>query len=173
MSAQRDSRFGDFLDRQPERLVVTGFRCCMAGYDFLDVACWEAAWQSYIRELGPQQARLLMGELQYWVRTLRLQAQREVTYFPQGCRNLCHDECMALSAVSAAQSRDAAAGCLAIRHLLSITDAAMLEDVWSATLSFATALANTGQPLYPVTIPVVESIARMQSLLTRETRVVN
>jgi hypothetical protein len=52
MSAQRDNCFGDFLDRQPERLVVTGYRCCMAGYDFLDVACWEAAWASYIGEVG-------------------------------------------------------------------------------------------------------------------------
>jgi hypothetical protein len=154
----------DLLARQPERLVVTGFRCCMAGYDFGDSACWEAAWRSYVGELGSQSARSLMGELQFFVRCIRLNTARPLCYFPQGCRYLCHDECMALSALSAAQSGDCVAGCLAVRHLTGQHDPMSINEVWTAAQSFADALKAWGQPLYPVSAGVVESIAKMQQL---------
>ena len=166
MSAQRDERFGDFLSRQPERLVITGFRCCMAGYDFLDVACWETGWQCYIGEVGPEQARALMGEAQSGVRTIRYSSQKSVSYYPQGCRQLCHDECMALSAISAAQGSDAVAGRMATRHLIGSNDGGSIDGVWTATQGFAQALVHSGQPLYPVTAAVVQSIGNMQALAT-------
>lgn len=165
--------FGDLLARQPERLVITGYRGCMAGYDFCDVACWEAAWSTYIGEIGPPAARCLMGELQYWVRSIRLGAERSLCYFPQGCRHLCHDECMALSVLSAAQCGDAAAGCLAVRHLTGASDPRTIDRLWADSASFAQALKGSGQPLYPVTAAVVESIARMQLLASANMTKIN
>ncbi|MGH6908533.1 MAG: hypothetical protein ACREDX_11815 [Aestuariivirga sp.] len=170
MTTRHNDCFEDLLARQPERLVITGFRSCMAGYDFCDVACWEAAWQSYIGELGARRACCLMGELQYWVRNLRWQAQRAVSYFPQGCRHLCHDECMALSVVSAAQGNDTNAGCLAIQHLIGSSDRRIVDDVWTATRSFADALTQSDQPLYPVSATVVESIAKMNRLVNVQSK---
>jgi hypothetical protein len=104
-----------------------------------------------------------MGELQFWVRTLRQQTARSFSYFPQGCRHLCHDECMALSALAAAQSKDLPAGELALRQLLGNDSVRDLAHAWVATESFARALAGAGQPLYPVTVAVIQSIVRMQS----------
>lgn len=153
-----------YLERQPERLVITGFRCCMAGYDFLDVDCWETAWRFYITEVGSDRARALMGELQYWVRAIRRQSQSGSTYYPQACRHLCRDECMALSAISAAQKQDVLAGCLATRYLIGTHDASAIEDVWCASQSFAGALLHSGQPLYPVSVSVVESIEQIHTL---------
>jgi hypothetical protein len=153
----------ELLDLKPEKLVITGFRSCAAGYDFSDASCWEAAWQAFQGELGPRCARCLMGELQFWVRSIRLNTERPLRYFPLGCRHLCHDECMALSALSAAQSGDEEAGRLAIRHLMEGADAAAIEDVWLAAQSFAEALKQSGQVLYPVTCSVIQSIAAMQA----------
>jgi hypothetical protein len=136
----------------------------MAGYDFCDVACWETAWQFYVGELGARPSRCLMGELPFWVRSIRKDPQRPLCYFPQGCRHLCYDECMALSVVSAAQSEDSVAGYLAIRHLTGLDDPDAIGDVWAATQGFAEALMQFSQPLYPVPSTVIESIAKKQLL---------
>jgi hypothetical protein len=71
---------------------------------------------------------------------------------------------MALSALSAAQSGDCVAGCLAVRHLTGQHDPMSINEVWTAAQSFADALKAWGQPLYPVSAGVVESIAKMQQL---------
>jgi hypothetical protein len=152
----------DLLARPPERLVIMGFRNLMAACELGDVACWEAVWQHYIAELGAPGARQMLGELQYWARALRRHAGRPLTFYPQCCRFLCHDECMALSLVAAAQAGDEATGVLAARHLTGQTDPAPLAEVWAATLPFAQALGRAGQDMYPVTANVVESIVRMQ-----------
>jgi hypothetical protein len=163
----------DLMDWRPERLVVTGFRSCMAGYDYRDVDCWEAAWQTYLGELGPRCAPQLIGALQFWVRSVRHHARRPLRYFPQYCRHLCHDECMALSALSAAQAGDGTAGELAIRHLTATDEARAIGEVWSAGRSFAAALLETSQSLYPVTASVVESIAKMQATSHVQSRTLN
>jgi hypothetical protein len=152
----------DLLTRRPERLVVTGFRNIMAACELGDMDCWEAVWQHYIAELGPGPARRPVGELQFWTRCVRRHAERPLSYFPQCCRHLCHDECMALSIIAAAQAEDEPTGILAARYLTGQNCAARLADVWQSTLPFAEALNEAGQQVLPVTADVVESIFRMQ-----------
>ena len=152
----------DLLARRPERLVVTGFRNIMAACDLGDVNCWETVWQHYIAELGPTPARRVVGELQYWTRCVRIHAERPLSYYPQCCRHLCHDECMALSIIAAAQVEDQATGELAARYLTGQNSRDHLAEVWNASLSFAEALGDAGQHVIPVTRDVVESIFLMQ-----------
>jgi hypothetical protein len=133
------------LDRKPERLVVTGLRCCMAGYAYGDIACWETAWQSYCSELGTADARRLMGELQFWVRTLRSESVRAIDVFPHGCGNVCRDECMALSLIAALQDHDEQTACLAALHLAGdIGELPRLAIVGSGR-GYAEMLAASGQ----------------------------
>lgn len=152
----------DLLSRRPERLVVTGFRNIMAACELGDVNCWEAVWQHYIAELGPAPARRTVGELQYWARSVRRHSERPLSYYPQCCRHLCHDECMALSIIAAAQAHDETTGHLAARYLTGQNQPERLADVWSASLPFAEALVEAGQQMIPVTRDVVESIFLMQ-----------
>ena len=152
----------DFLARPPERLVIMGFRNLMAACELGDIACWEAVWQHYIAELGPRGARQMLGELQYWARAVRRHAGRPLTFYPHCCRFLCHDECMALSLVAAAQAGDEATGGARRAPSHGPADPAALAEVWEATLPFAQALGRAGQDMYPVTADVVESIVRMQ-----------
>lgn len=152
----------DLLTRKPERLVVSGFRNIMAAYELADASCWEAVWQHYIDELGAHAARRLVGELQFWARSIRIHTERPLTFFPQCCRHLCHDECMALSIVSASQARDHETGLLAARYLTGSSDISRIQAVWHATIPFGDALSETDQPMYPVTCEVVRSIFAMQ-----------
>jgi hypothetical protein len=155
----------DLLSRRPERLVVTGFRNIMAACELGDVNCWEAVWQHYIAELGSGPARRIVGELQYWTRSVRHHSERPLSYYPQCCRLLCHDECMALSIIAAAQAEDEATGELAARYLTGQSHPDYLAEVWNASLPFAAALGEAGQHITPVTRDVVESIFLMQQKL--------
>jgi hypothetical protein len=152
----------DLLSRRPERLVITGFRNIMAACELGDVNCWEAVWQQYIAELGCGPARRIVGELQYWTRTVRRHAERPLSFYPHCCRLLCHDECMALSLIAAAQADDGETGELAARYLTGQNHPDHLADVWNASLPFAAALGDAGQHVIPVTRDVVESIFIMQ-----------
>jgi predicted Zn-ribbon and HTH transcriptional regulator len=160
MNAQSD--FGGcsarLLDRSPERLVVTGARCCLAGYQYADIDCWETAWTEYVRMLGTDDARRLVGELQCMVRVLRRDSERPLSFFPYGCCHICRDEGLLLSLVSALQDGDEATATFAARHLTARTAAAAIGDVMEATRSFARALKNTGQKLLSVPAAVVASI---------------
>lgn len=150
------------LDRKPERLVVTGLRCCMAGYNFGDIDCWETAWRSYAMELGTDDARRLMGELQFWVRTLRAQSARPLSVFPHGCGHVCRDECMALSLIAALQDHDQPAALLAARHLSGAAGEAPLA-LAAAGQGYADALIAAGQKLLSVPAHVIHSIAAFGS----------
>ena len=46
----------------PERLVVMGLRGWLAGYETGDIACWEAVWNDYARELGPDRAKPVVAD---------------------------------------------------------------------------------------------------------------
>lgn len=153
---------GDILSRQPERLVITGFRNIMAACDLGDMACWEAVWRQYIAEVGTAPACRMVGELQYWARSIRHHADRPMSYYPQCCRYLCHDECMAVSIIAAAQAQDRETGFLAARYLTGQNCPDQLAEVWHASIPFAAALCQSAQFVLPVTGEVVESINRMQ-----------
>lgn len=154
----------DLLSRPAERLVITGFRNFMAACEFGDLACWEAVWDSCLDALGAPGARRMVGELQYWGRALRHHAGRPIAYYPQGCRFLCHDECMALSMLAAAQAGDEATARRAARYLSGRAEPAVLAGMWQASLPFAEALAGEGLALYPVTSEVVDSIDRLRQM---------
>lgn len=157
----------DLLSCRPERLVVTGFRNIMAACELGDMACWEAVWQHYIAELGPEPARSTVGELQYWTRSVRRHAERPLSYYPQCCRHLCHDECMALSIIAAAQAEDEPAGLLAVRYLTGQNCPDRLWDVWQSAQPFACAMRRAGQHLMSVPGDVIESIFHMQQKMNR------
>ena len=145
-----------------ERLVIQGFRNVMAAHDLSDSACWEQAWTVYIDSLGSGPARRLMGELQFWTRAIRNNSQRALRYFPCSCRHICHDECMAVSALAAAQADDRSCANLAGAHLLGTSDDTALHELWLASSHFAGALKMENLQLYPVTAHVIASINAME-----------
>jgi hypothetical protein len=148
------------LSRQPERLVVEGFRYWLNGYITGSVDCWELGWDLYAREVGPRDARRLLGDLSFWVRETRRAAGRPLACFPYACQCLCRDECLALALVAARQNGDADTARLAARHLAPDGEP---EPAEAAAGTFAAALDAVHQRLLPVPAHVVEEIARRSS----------
>jgi hypothetical protein len=138
----------DLLARPAERLVISGYRNMMAAYELGDGACWEEIWHSFTHELGSRAARRTVGEVQYWVRTLRANSERPLAFFPNRSLQLCEDECIALSLVAAAQTGDCEAGCLAAGMLIGTEEALRVNDVWQASSHLATALHCSGQVMH-------------------------
>ena len=147
------------LERPAERLVVTGFRCWMAGYEHGSIECWEVAWNEYARELGAVGARRAFGDLQYWIRTIRDAAQRNIECFPYCCNCVCRDECMALSIISALQEGKRDLARTAAYHLTGAPHSVLINSVTDAAEEFAGALLEADKRLIPVTASVVDSIA--------------
>ena len=130
--------------RIPEMLVGVGFRCWVAGYDTGDIGCWETAWNIYATTLGPLEAKPAVAELAYWARSLCEAAQRDLDYYPVGCRGYCRDECMAISLVAAAQHDRCPAMRACAFALLGNED---LDPIVSATAAFGSVMRSSGQLL--------------------------
>jgi hypothetical protein len=144
------------LSRQPERLVVEGYRAWLNGFNTGSVDCWEIGWDLYAREIGPRDARRLLGELSFWVRETRRTAGRPLVCFPYACQCLCRDECLLLALVAGRQNGDEGTAAAAARHIAGDGDPA---PAVAAAATFAEALDAVHQRLLPVPAHVVAEIA--------------
>jgi len=142
----------------PERLVLTGLRCWLAGYETGDIGCWELAWNTWSSELGTQGARQAVGELASWVRVLMRGCGRRLQCHPHACPGLCRDECFALGIVAACQHDDRAAARAAAFCLVGETRAPFLDDVVTASDEFAEVLTCCGCRL---ALPTPRLVARL------------
>jgi hypothetical protein len=149
----------ELLAHPAERLVISGYRNMMAAYELGDGACWEEIWRSFTHELGSRSARRTVGEVQYWVRTLRANSERPLAFFPNRSLHLCKDECIALSLVAAAQGGDYEAGCCVAGMLIGTEDALRINDVWQASSHLAAALHCSGQVMHACPRAVIRMLS--------------
>lgn len=133
-----------------EQLVLDNLRSCLTGYDLCESTPWELNFQSFLVQLGPTSAKLLVPELHLWALALRQNAGRNLSYFPRYCRHLCHDEFMALAALSAAQNADDNAGLLALRQLQLNAIPSKSDFLWRQTARCAECFATAGIELEPI-----------------------
>lgn len=138
----------ELLANPAERLVISGYRNMMAALELGDGACWEEIWRCFTDELGAPDARRTVGEVQYWVRTLRASSARPLAFYPHRSLHLCEDECIALSLIAAAQADDADTGCRAAGLLTGTDDYPRIRDVWQASGHLAQALTCSGQVMH-------------------------
>jgi len=148
----------DLFAYRPERLVVSGLRCTMAGYDLGDPECWNCLWDVYVAEVGSETTRRLMGELQYWVRSVRSAADHALTYYPMGCRHVCRDECLLLSLLSALQHKNDGCASCALHALCKSSDRRGVQSLRDPSRAFANALLEVGEVLLPISLPVLQTI---------------
>ncbi len=80
-----------------------------------------------------------MGELSFWVRTIRAQAHRRLEYFPVNCIGFCRDECMAISMIAAWQHN----ACPALRACaFALIGESCIDPVVNASEDFAGVLSG-------------------------------
>ena len=144
-----------YFERQPEKLVLEGYRRWMAGFDTGSVAPWELTFSLYTGLLGSEHGRRALAELSHFVRTLRSCAACPLRSFPFGAHHVCRDECLTMGLVAALQhdDRDAARACLG-----AMTCPALGGDLAKAALGFAETLADLDQVLLPIPRQAIEDI---------------
>jgi hypothetical protein len=122
-------------------LVVTVYRCAMAGFSLGETDCWNVGWQALGNAMPPDEAGALFGQFYGFVRALLACAQKPLSWRPANCRGLCGDEALALGMIEAAQRGDPVALLATAASLLGVDE---LGDALQATQSLATALARRG-----------------------------
>ena len=122
-------------------LVVTVYRCAMAGFSFGESDCWQVGWQALGDVLPPDEAGALFGQFYGFVRALFACARKPLSWRPAKCRGLCGDEALALGMIEAAQCGDSTGLLTASGSLLGVDE---LGDALLATQSLARALAQRG-----------------------------
>ncbi|HSM41370.1 MAG TPA: DUF1513 domain-containing protein [Afifellaceae bacterium] len=80
-----------YLDREPELLVVNGYRHWVAGCQTGDAGHWSEAWNLFAVRLGPRAARPVIGQLSSWVKSICLWRTEPLNLFHVGCRYVCRD----------------------------------------------------------------------------------
>jgi hypothetical protein len=150
--------YRDLFQYRPERLVVGGLRCTLAGYEFGDPLCWDRLWDFYAGEVGVSATRRLMGDLQYWVRAIRKATEPAPTYYPFGCRYICRDECALLSLLSALQHKDEECAAYAIGSLPAADRHKLTAAVRQPSEAFANAMLELGEVLLKIPTHVLRSV---------------
>jgi hypothetical protein len=159
------SAHGDTLfDHKPERLSINGYRLAMAGYEHGDPSCWDEFWNELVTEGGLACACDLSGALQFYVRSLRANSPRRLTFFPRACRRACADECLVLSLLAACQNNDGEALDYCLRSLLTAENIPGRASVMEPARLVAQRLKMHGLGLMPVPLPVIASIVERTCL---------
>ena len=134
------------LERAPERLVIEGLRLWMAGYETLDVACWDQAWTLFAKELGGREGRRAFGEFIHWAKTLRTVSPSGLNVFPCRCRRLSVDEFHAAAMIAALHNN---APKQARASAYALAGPGGLNAANEAATSFADVLQELNQRLMP------------------------
>jgi hypothetical protein len=123
-----------FDDTPSGTLVVTAYRCAMAGLSLGEPDCWSFGWRVLGDVMPPDDAGVLFGQFYGFVRALLACSQRPLSWRPASCRGICQDEALALGMIEAAQ-RGHPTDLLAAAALLLGVDE--LGDALLATQSLA------------------------------------
>jgi hypothetical protein len=129
-----------------EVILLTAFRCWLAGYETSDIACWELAWHGLARTVPFANAKRIIAELGQFARVFRGTLACRFVYLPHCCGRATADECLALQLVACAQAgKTASADACAFR--LSRND--NHADLVGAAFDLGDALSEAGLTLAP------------------------
>ncbi|MEM1200288.1 MAG: hypothetical protein AAGI06_13370 [Pseudomonadota bacterium] len=134
----------------------------MAGYENGDIQCWETAWRQYSAALGQPRSRLLLSELQYWIRVLRDVSVRQISFYPHCCQQVTADECVSLCLLAAHQHQDLPTARGATHWLTGLNPSPAFDLLLDASSSFASALCDADQILLPVPLHLIEHAATLE-----------
>ena len=130
----------------PELLVGHGFRGWIAGYQTGDVRHWENVWRLYSNIMKPCSARVVVGCLSSWAKSVSEASHRRVEINETDTCNFCRDECLAISMIAASQHNT----CPAMRACaFALVDTAMMDEVLHHADTFAITLRSQDQIVSP------------------------
>lgn len=136
-----------YLAREPEGLVVGGYRGLLGFAAERDVSRLEAVWNDFNRKLDRNCARLAMSGLESLIVKIGRCATCPLRFHCQGIQHLCRDECLILGLIASLQNGEDDAAFLSASALTSRSGA---FEVLAAASEFAMALKMGGKQLLPI-----------------------
>ncbi len=124
-----------------EELIVTVYRCAMAGFSSGEIDAWDIGWRTLGAAVPDAEAGPLFGHFHGFARALLAVSQRPLAWRPAACAGLCDDEALAMTMIATAQRADIAGTLSAAARLLGVDG---LGDALQAAQSLGSALARHG-----------------------------
>ncbi len=129
-----------------ELLVGYGFRGWISGYQTGDISHWERVWCLYSNLLRPSSARVCVGYLSSWAKSVQASSRRRVEVADIAASGFCRDECLAISMIAASQHST----CPAMRACaFALIDSAMVDDVVTNAETFAITMRSQDKVVSP------------------------
>ena len=144
-----------YLRRQPENLVVNGYRNWIAGLAHADSRYWDAALSAHAKALGPTNGQVALDAMASLVRRLGACATCPLRFYKPDAGHLCRDECLVLGMVSGAQHGDENL-LVQSAKLLTCSDACV--GVIDSASTYAAILLGQSQRLAPIPLSAISDI---------------
>lgn len=155
-----------YLRREPENLVVNGYRSWILGLIERDAAHWEQAWNAHARSLGSESARIALDGLQELVRTLGVCATCPLRFHKPQTGHLCRDECLILGLIAGLQHGDEDT---AWQSASGLSCAAKCSRLVAAGGTYAFSLKHADRVLLPVPANAIRDIEQQSVQITPNT----
>ncbi|MEP3275132.1 MAG: hypothetical protein ABJN26_08335 [Stappiaceae bacterium] len=142
----------DYCKREPEKLVLQGYRLWSMGIVTQEYTHWEDAWNLFAGTLGADDGRFVMDAMVRFVRTLgRCAACPLRTHAPESAW-LCQDEILVLGLIAGIQHGDDKAVQFCLNAL---SCSSRCSDVELAAGEFALTLRSLDKRLLPISLEVL------------------
>jgi hypothetical protein len=145
----------DFTIRQPEHLVLHGYRCWNRAATLGSPEPWRNAERLYLQALGDRNATVALDALAEFASTAGLCARCPLRMLTPGAKALCRDEALVLGLVSSLQNGEDATGAFCAEGLAGPV---MAGHVGSAAAGYSALLRACGQQLLPIPIDALRAI---------------
>ncbi|QKV20647.1 hypothetical protein HTY61_12350 [Oricola thermophila] len=144
-----------YFARQPERLVLEGYRHWTRGLATRSREPWDQAALLYSDTLGVRCATTALHALSEFVTALGRCAACPLKTFESGSNHVCRDEVLVMGLIAGIQNHDEAAASLCLTEL---SCASRCDEVALAAGSFALVLRGLDKTLLPIPAHVVRDI---------------
>ncbi|OCW56227.1 hypothetical protein [Hoeflea olei] len=144
-----------YLRRQPENLVVNGYRNCVASLAHRDSRYWDAARSAHWQALGAADGAYALELMTSLIGRLGVCATCPLRFCRPGTGHLCRDECLVLGMVAGAQNGDEVTMVQSAR-LLSCSETCF--DIIDRASTYAGVLLGHGQRLTPIPLDAIADI---------------
>ncbi len=144
-----------YFNREPEKLVLDGYRYWTFGVANGAMDSWQDAWRLYSSVLGTQNGRAALKALSHFIKTLGRCASCPLRMFRQGSVHICRDETIILGLIAAVQHSDHETVELC---LSSISCDTRCDEVAIAAADFAFTLKAMDKVLLPIPSQAIEDV---------------
>lgn len=148
-----------YLRREPETLVICGYRGFAHGVADAQWKHWQAARDRHVDALGEQAGQAAVDRYTSFFRAFGQTMDRALNFFQPGVEHLCHDECLILGLMAGIQNGDEQAMWECSNRLAGERHSSQLL---AAASGYAFALKHAARMLLPIPVSALPGMDAMR-----------